>query len=220
MTSLVNATPQIAHPPSEQFGHQLAEAAFKRTAFQIRYDGRYRRIDYPGGDVPAHTGVCTDVVVRSYRALGIDLQQLVHEDISQNFTAYPSKRLWGLSQPDSNIDHRRVPNLQTFFTRKGHALTPSKLAENYLPGDLVTWMLPHNLPHIGIVSSEKSRHGAPMIVHNIGNGPELEDMLFVFPITGHYRYRPDSFERKSPDAQSSLSNIESFTSSSPARNGK
>ncbi len=169
----------------------LVDAALARTGHQVRYDGRYLRIPYPGGDVPADIGVCTDVVIRSYRALGIDLQQRVHEDMRAHFSAYPSQRIWGLSAPDSNIDHRRVPNLQTFFQRHGAAMTPSQRAEDYLPGDLVTWMLPGNLPHIGIVTNKKGRlSGRPLIVHNIGAGPKLEDALFDYPITGHYRYAP------------------------------
>lgn len=159
-----------------------------QTTRPVRYDGSYRRIAYPGGDVPADTGVCTDLVVRAYRALGIDLQVLVHEDMSRAFSAYP--RAWGLARPDSNIDHRRVPNLQAFFRRRGAELEVRADPRSYLEGDLVTWMLPGNLPHIGIVSSQRSPDGErPLIVHNIGNGPEVSDMLFEYPITGHYRFR-------------------------------
>ena len=165
----------------------LVHAAVAQTTSRVVYDGSYRRIDYPGGDVPADRGVCTDVVVRAYRAVGIDLQQQVHEDMRAAFDAYP--KLWGLRKPDSNIDHRRVPNLQTFLRRRGADLSVSQDARNYRVGDLVTWMLPGNLPHIGIVTDRLSTDGKrPLIVHNIGRGPAVEDMLFDYPITGHYRY--------------------------------
>lgn len=173
---------------AETAAQQLVEAALERTQHVVRYEPGYVGIPYPGGDVPADTGVCTDVLIRSYRVLGIDLQQLVHEDMAANFSAYPSKQRWGLSTTDKNIDHRRVPNLQAFFTRHGESLSVSDDAEKYLPGDIVTWLLPGNLPHIGIVVEEKGQSGNPKIVHNIGAGPKLEDRLFDFPITGHYRY--------------------------------
>ena len=175
---------------ADAFPSRLVEAALERTRHSVWYDGSYVRIDYPGGDVPADTGVCTDVVIRAYRALGIDLQQQVHEDMRQHFDQYPSLRIWGLKRPDTNIDHRRVPNLQAFFTRHGQSLPVSKRpeSESYQPGDLVTWMVPGNRPHIGIVVDRKSAEGVPLIVHNIGYGPKLEDMLFDYPITGHYRY--------------------------------
>ena len=173
---------------ADAFPNSLVEAALERTRHSVWYDGSYVRIDYPGGDVPADTGVCTDVVIRAYRALGIDLQQQVHEDMRQHFDQYPSLRIWGLKRPDTNIDHRRVPNLQAFFTRHGQSLPVSKRPESYQPGDLVTWMVPGNRPHIGIVVDRKSAAGVPLIVHNIGYGPKLEDMLFDYPITGHYRY--------------------------------
>ena len=176
---------------SETFQAGLVSAALERTQHRVRYDGSYHAIDYPGGDVPAHIGVCTDVIIRSYRALGTDLQKLVHEDISSHFADYPSQRIWGLKHPDRNIDHRRVPILQTFFSRKGETLPVTDNHEDYQPGDLVTWMLPGNLPHIGIVSNRKSsQSGLPLIVHNIGAGPVVEDMLFDYKITGHYRYMP------------------------------
>lgn len=166
---------------------RLIDAAIDRTNYAITYDGSYRRIDYPGGDVPAEIGVCTDVIIRSYRALGIDLQELVHVDMRDNFDAYPD--YWGLSRPDPNIDHRRVPNLQRFFSRHGESLPVTQDASDYQPGDLVTWMLPGNLPHIGIVVDRRTSDGGRnLIVHNIGSGPKLEDILFRFPITGHYRF--------------------------------
>ncbi len=173
------------------FQQQLVKAALQRTSYQVRYDGAYQRIAYPGGDVPADIGVCTDVIVRIYRSLGVDLQQLVHEDMQDNFSHYPSQRIWGLSRPDSNIDHRRVPNLQAFFRRHGTEMPVSQRAEDYQPGAIVSWMLPGNLPHIGIVTDQLApESGRPMIVHNIGAGPKLEDRLFAYPITGHYYYQP------------------------------
>jgi uncharacterized protein YijF (DUF1287 family) len=168
---------------------ELVKAALERTNHTITYDGAYHSIEYPGGDVPPNIGVCTDVVIRSYRKLGIDLQELVHNDMKMNFSQYPSKKIWGLNRPDPNIDHRRVPNLQLFFERHGESLPVTSVAIDYAPGDLVTWMLPGNLPHIGIVTNQYDlRSGNPKIVHNIGRGPILEDALFTFPITGHYRY--------------------------------
>jgi uncharacterized protein YijF (DUF1287 family) len=166
------------------FVDRLIRAAVAQTEAAVTYDGSYRRSPYPGGDVPANIGVCTDVIIRAYRALGIDLQVRVHEDMRQSFHAYP--QIWGLSRADPNIDHRRVPNLQTYFSRKGAQVS----AGSYEPGDMVTWMLPGNLPHIGLVTDRRSNDGQRwLIVHNIGRGPRVEDMLFDFPITGHYRYR-------------------------------
>lgn len=165
----------------------LVTAARERIDKQVRYDGAYVSIDYPMGDVPESQGVCTDLVIRAYRKLGVDLQQLVHEDMRANFEKYPS--LWGLSKPDSNIDHRRVPNLQVFFKRHGEALQISNSASDYRPADVVTWMLPGNLPHIGIISNIfAADKKTPLVIHNIGNGPEENDNLFAFPITGHFRY--------------------------------
>lgn len=166
---------------------KLITAAIERTKQNVVYDGSYMKIAYPMGDVPGNTGVCTDLVIRSYRGIGIDLQQAVHEDMKRSFSSYPKN--WGLKRTDTNIDHRRVPNLKTFFKRKGAALPVSKNPADYKPGNLVTWNLPGNLPHIGIVTHKKSFDGKrPLIVHNIGQGPVLEDMLFDYPITGHYRY--------------------------------
>lgn len=192
--------PAVAEP----FGDRLASAAVARTEHQVRYDGSYYAIDYPGGDVPASVGVCTDVVVRAYRALGIDLQQAVHEDMKEVFHAYPSQRIWGLEHPDSNIDHRRVPNLRVFFQRHGQALPVSHEVEAWRPGDLVTWMLPGNLPHIGVVAKQRdAESGRPLVVHNIGRGPRLEDKLFAYRITGHYRYGVrDQLETEPPETGS------------------
>ena len=205
MSSIIDRLPWIfcvlllnvsdASPPVTHFAQQLSSAAIERTLHTVRYDGRYLKIDYPGGDVPAEIGVCTDVVIRSYRTLGIDLQLLVHEDMQKNFSSYPSKRIWGLTQPDPNIDHRRVPNLQAFFKRNGQTLSPSSHEESYQAGDIVTWMLPGNLPHIGIVSHQVDQDGNILIVHNIGAGPKLEPILFDYKITGHYRYTDKHYEQ-------------------------
>jgi uncharacterized protein YijF (DUF1287 family) len=176
---------------SQNFELDVVEAALERTNHNVRYDGRYLSIPYPNGDVPANIGVCTDVIVRTYRAIGTDLQQLVHEDMVANFEAYPSKRIWGLSRTDKNIDHRRVPNLQAFLSRHGEVLAVSNDASDYKPGNIVTWMLPGNLPHIGLITNKISAlTGNPMVVHNIGAGPKLDDVLFSYSITGHYRYIP------------------------------
>jgi hypothetical protein len=155
----------------------------------VRYDPAYVRIPYPGGDVPADTGVCTDEVIRSFRAVGVDLQKEVHEDMGRNFSAYPRKWRWLSGHPDTNIDHRRVPNLMVFFSRKGATLGITHRAEDYLAGDIVTWDLGGGVPHIGIVVDQKSAvSGRFMIVHNIGQGPRMDDVLFLWRITGHYRY--------------------------------
>jgi uncharacterized protein len=175
--------------PQQQFLKRFVAAAIERTHHTVRYDPAYVRIPYPGGDVPPHMGVCTDEIIRSYRAVGIDLQREVHEDMVQNFSAYPRSRRWLLARPDSNIDHRRVPNLMVFFRRKGQALPISGRIEDYSPGDIVTWDLGGGVPHIGIVVDQKSpQTGRYMIVHNIGQGPKMEDVIFNWKITGHYRY--------------------------------
>ncbi|WP_165735006.1 DUF1287 domain-containing protein [Pseudoalteromonas sp. C8] len=173
------------------FEEGIVSALLERTKHNITYDGAYHSIAYPGGDVPKNIGVCTDVIIRSYRKLGIDLQKLVHEDMQNNFTLYPSKRIWGLSKPDKNIDHRRVPNLQAYFERHANVLSKSNKVSDYKTGDIVTWMLPGNLPHICMVINESSQDtGNPLIVHNIGRGPQKSDMLFDYKITGHYRFVP------------------------------
>lgn len=173
------------------FEEDIVSALLERTTHDVAYDGAYRSIGYPGGDVPENVGVCTDVIIRSYRKLGIDLQKLVHEDMQNNFTLYPSKRIWGLNKPDKNIDHRRVPNLQAYFERHANVLSKSNKVSDYKTGDIVTWMLPGNLPHIGMVINESSQDtGNPLIVHNIGRGPQKSDMLFDYKITGHYRFVP------------------------------
>jgi len=177
------------------FDDDIVAALLERTTHKVTYDGAYRSIAYPGGDVPVNVGVCTDVVIRSYRLLGIDFQKLVHEDMLKSFELYPSKRIWGLTKPDKNIDHRRVPNLQVYFKNHGQVLTKSSNAKDYKTGDIVTWMLPGNLPHIGMVVNELAKDtGNPLIVHNIGRGPEKSDMLFDFKITGHYRFVPQEYK--------------------------
>ncbi len=182
-------TGAASHSPHDDFTRRLVVAAIERTHHQVRYVSEYVRIPYPGGDVPADTGVCTDEIIRSYRAVGVDLQKEVHEDMVQNFAAYPNKRHWLLAHPDPNIDHRRVPNLMVFFQRKGESLPIANRAEDYAPGDLVTWDLGGHVPHIGIVVDQKSRwSGRYLVVHNIGEGPKMEDVLFHWKITGHYRY--------------------------------
>lgn len=164
---------------------RLLAGADRQVGVTVVYDGSYRKLAYPGGDVPAERGVCTDVVVRAFRVAGIDLQCLVHEDMTRAFAAYP--RAWGMRAPDRNIDHRRVPNLATFFARHGTALPVSRNAADYLPGEIVTWRLPSGLPHVGLVSA-RVEGGRPLVVHNIGAGTVYEDVLFAFPITGRYRY--------------------------------
>lgn len=176
------------------FEQDIVSAAIERTKHDITYDGSYFSIAYPNGDVPKNIGVCTDVIIRTYRSLGTDLQMLVHQDMSDNFAVYPSKQIWGLNKPDRNIDHRRVPNLQVFLSRHGESLPITLTAEDYAPGDIVTWSLSRNLPHIGIVSDTLSEaSGNPLIIHNIGSGPTIEDMLFRYRITGHYRYVPQHY---------------------------
>ena len=171
------------------FSRRLVAAATERTHHAVRYVSAYVRIPYPGGDVPSDTGVCTDEIIRSYRAVGVDLQKEVHEDILRNFAAYPNRERWRQARPDSNIDHRRVPDLMVFFSRKGESLPITDRAADYAPGDLVTWDLGRNIPHIGIVVDTKSSNSTRyMVVHNIGAGPRMEDVLFDWRITGHYRY--------------------------------
>ncbi|WP_109396841.1 DUF1287 domain-containing protein [Proteus faecis] len=155
----------------------------------VFYDSDYRKIDYPMGDVPDYKGVCSDVIIRSYRGIDIDLQKLLHEDIKAHFSAYPSKRMWGLNKPDTNIDHRRVPNLEVFFTRKGKVKPITKNAEDYVPGDIISWRLDNVRPHIGIVVNKKSWDNQRyLVMHNIGFGQVAEDVLFSWRITGHFTY--------------------------------
>ena len=170
------------------FYKKLSNAAIELTKDKVVYDPRYYTIPYPNGDVPANKGVCTDVIIRAYRKLGIDLQKKIHEDMKANFSKYPKK--WGMKSTDNNIDHRRVPNQATFFSRFGSVKKISDKAEDYIVGDIVTWDLGGGITHIGIVtdrmSADKKR---PLIVHNIGQGQVLQDCLFSYKVTGHYTYR-------------------------------
>ncbi|MDP4845471.1 MAG: DUF1287 domain-containing protein [Salibacteraceae bacterium] len=167
---------------------ELVAAAMELTKQEVTYDPSYFSLTYPMGDVPANKGVCTDVIIRAYRKVGIDLQQLVHEDMVANFSVYPKN--WGLTSTDKNIDHRRVPNLMTYFSRHGKTLPKTEQASDYKPGDIVCWNLGAGLTHIGIVVDKKSDDGTPMIVHNIGGGQVIENCLFRFTIIGHYQYLP------------------------------
>ncbi len=171
----------------QNFQTKLSNAAINLTKDKVIYDPTYFVLKYPNGDVPAGKGVCTDVVIRAYRKLGIDLQKEVHEDMAKNFSKYPKK--WGLKKTDTNIDHRRVPNLMVFFSRFGKVKSITNDAKDYVPGDIVTWDLPKNLTHIGIVVNKKSADGKRYLIsHNIGAGQVLQDCLFDWTITGHYQY--------------------------------
>ena len=166
----------------------LSQAALELTKQKVTYDPSYFSIPYPNGDVPANKGVCTDVIIRAYRKMGVDLQKEVHEDMKANFKLYP--KIWGLKTPDKNIDHRRVPNLMTYFERQGADKPLTNNAKDYIPGDIVCWNLSGAITHIGIVVNKKSNDGRRyLIVHNIGAGQVLEDCLFDFKIIGHYRFK-------------------------------
>jgi len=191
LANLFASGPSVAETAGDP-GERLVKAARAQVGVTLTYNPAYVRLSYPGGDVSPEQGVCTDVIVRAYRAaLNLDLQKLVHEDMKSSFASYPKQ--WGLKRPDTNIDHRRVPNLQMFFQRKGASLPVTTSPADYRPGDLVTQMLPGNLPHIAIVSDRRSSDGArPLVIHNIGAGTREEDSLFAFPVTGHYRFVPTS----------------------------
>jgi uncharacterized protein len=197
LTALIFVGPMSAQAQtlaSESSAHrafleELSASAIERTHHYVRYDPAYVRIPYPGGDVPADTGVCTDEVIRSYRELGIDLQREVHEDIVRNRLAYAFHSRSLTVVPDTNIDHRRVPNLMIFFRRNGESLAITHRTEDYSPGDIVAWDLGGGVLHIGIVVDRQAQQTARyMIVHNIGAGPRMEDVLFDWKIIGHYRY--------------------------------
>jgi len=176
---------QVSSPLA--FSTRLSQAALQITRDRVLYDPTYFTIAYPDGDVPADKGVCTDVIIRTYRKLGIDLQKIVHDDMKAHFEKYP--KLWGLKKTDTNIDHRRVPNLMTFFSRFGTVKPISNNPKDYAPGDIVAWDLGNGLTHIGIISDQKSNAGNQyLVVHNIGRGQELSDCLFSFKIIGHYSY--------------------------------
>lgn len=186
------AEPEPAPATKADRDKALIAAAIERTQHEVRYASGYIKLDYPGGDVPDEMGACTDLVIRSYRKIGIDLQVEVHEDMTAAFGEYPKH--WGLDKPDSSIDHRRVPNLMTFFSRHGETKKRSDNPSDYAPGDIVTWNVGRNgkyVDHIGVVSNvlspDQERY---MMVHNIGAGPAMEDVMMRWPITGHYRYFP------------------------------
>ncbi|MES0882708.1 DUF1287 domain-containing protein [Roseibium sp. SCP14] len=187
---LTSALQGQTSPAPEPWAEKLIAAAERQIGETIIYDPAYVGLSFPNGDIPRERGVCTDVVIRAYRdAFGFDLQLEVNKDMKAHFRDYP--RIWGLKRPDRNIDHRRVPNLQTYFKRQGAALPISDRPGDYVPGDIISQMLPGNLPHIAIVTNHKSPDGKrPMLVHNIGAGTRLEDRLFDFKITGRYRLRP------------------------------
>jgi uncharacterized protein YijF (DUF1287 family) len=188
--SVVLAVPAFAgSEPS-----RLTAAARDQVGVTLTYDPAYVALDFPGGDLPRDRGVCTDVVIRALRdAWGIDLQLAVNRDMKADFAAYPA--LWGLTRPDRNIDHRRVPNLQTLFARIGAEVPLEEGPAPYLPGDIITWKLPGNLDHMGIVSDRRTEAGVPLILHNIGAGAKEEDILFAYPMTGHYRIGADEAKR-------------------------
>ncbi|WP_350290489.1 DUF1287 domain-containing protein [uncultured Croceitalea sp.] len=169
------------------FYKKLADSALVLTKDNVKYDPSYFAISYPNGDVPKDKGVCTDVIIRAYRKLNIDLQKEVHEDMKANFSKYP--KIWGLRKTDKNIDHRRVPNLMVFFERFGEVKSISNKPKDYSPGDIVCWNLGGAITHIGIVSNKKSRDNKRhLIVHNIGAGQVLQDCLFDYKVIGHYTY--------------------------------
>ena len=180
-------TLSVALPAWALSADKLAKDARSQIGKTVSYDPAYTQLAYPMGDVPIAKGVCTDVVIRALRHQGMDLQQLIHEDMKKHFSAYPKK--WGLKRPDRNIDHRRVPNIATYFKRKGYQVagTDYQRSSRYKAGDIVTWDLGKGLVHIGIVSDKKSATGTPLIIHNIGQGTKEENILHRFTITGHYR---------------------------------
>jgi len=178
-----------ASAQADSASEAIVSSARERTFANVTYDPKYVKLTYPGGDVPADTGVCTDVVIRTFRnAFNFDFQKAVHEDMRANFKAYPNH--WRLKSPDRNIDHRRVPNLEVFLKRQGASLPITKNPEDYLPGDIVSWRLGGRIPHIGIVSDKKMADGTPLIIHNIGAGPVEENILWIPEMTGHFRFVP------------------------------
>jgi len=184
---LVFFTTVIQSHAAEITPAKLVTSARSQIGVTKSYDPAYRALSYPGGDVPMETGVCSDVVIRALRQQSLDLQKEVHEDMRQNFSSYPQN--WSLKKPDRNIDHRRVPNLMTYFKRKGYALTITQKPADYLPGDIVSWDLGRGITHIGIVSERRNSKGVPLIIHNIGSGTQEEDLLLNFQIIGHYRLK-------------------------------
>jgi uncharacterized protein len=188
LTGCGEAAVQARPMPASPAARKLIAAARSQIGVTRSYDPAYTRLAYPGGDVDRGKGVCTDVLIRAYRdGLGIDLQSAVHQDMSGNFTAYP--RRWGLKRPDRNIDHRRVPNLETFWQRQGARLPLSQQAADWRPGDVFTSLVGGRLPHTGIVSDRLATNGHPLVIHNIGAGAQEEDVLFAHQLTGHFRWR-------------------------------
>lgn len=182
----MSVSPFVASAAPADIAATLAGAR-DQVGQTLYYDAGYTKLGYPGGDVPIERGVCTDVVVRAFRKAGVDLQVLVNRDMAKNFSAYP--KIWGLSRPDPSIDHRRVPNLMTFFKRQGKSLAISQVPGDYLAGDVVAWRLSNGLLHVGVVAEQKSPDAQrPLIFHNIGQGARLEDILFAYEVIGHYRY--------------------------------
>jgi len=193
------AAPISANNAPASIADNIVSTARARKLLDIRYDPKYVRLDYPGGDVAPSTGVCSDVIIRSFRsALGFDFQKAVHEDMTAHFSQYPQN--WNLTRADRNIDHRRVPNLETFLTRQGADLKTTHNPEDYKAGDIVTWRLDGRLPHIGIISDRKSSQGTPLVIHNIGAGVVEDDLLFTANIKAHFRYHPPSNMKKRPAA--------------------
>lgn len=187
LTSKKQEISTIENPNS--FEEKLSNAAISIIDKEVVYTPDYVKLKYPNGDVPAKTGVCTDVIIRAYRKLNIDLQKEVHEDMVANFTKYPNLKKWGLKTTDKNIDHRRVPNLEIYFGRKGKTLPITQNTNDYKTGEIVTWMINDKLPHIGIITHLKSEDGKRnLIVHNVGGGQVLEDCLFSYTIVGHFQY--------------------------------
>lgn len=180
-----DAAPQATVAVANAQIRTVVEGALAQVGRTVSYVPAYRQLAYPGGDVPLAGGVCTDVLIRALRGIDMDLQVLVHEAMRKDFPHYPQS--WGLKKPDPNIDHRRVPNLETFFTRQGNAVPVTDRADDYLPGDVVSWRLANGLPHIGLVSHRLGQAGRLLVVHNIGAGAQLEDILFAYRIHGHYR---------------------------------
>jgi uncharacterized protein YijF (DUF1287 family) len=189
---LLSAFAAFAQSPAD-----LVTAARTQVGKTTSYDPAYVSLKYPGGDLPIEKGVCTDVIIRALRtSFSADLQKLVHEDMKSSFSSYP--KTWGLKKPDPSIDHRRVPNLQKFFERRGLKLPVTQEPTDYQPGDLVTCTVPRNLPHIMIVSDKKTEDGRPLVIHNIGRGAQEEDCLFTYPLTGHYRWKTAKAAEKTP----------------------
>lgn len=174
--------------PASARARALITAARRQLGVTTAYDPAYTALAYPGGDVPRAKGVCTDVLIRAYRdAFGIDLQVEVHRDMAAHFAHYPKR--WRLKRPDRNIDHRRVPNLETYWTRMAARLPIPQRAADWQPGDLFTTLIDGRLPHTGIVSDRLAGNGNPLVIHNIGGGAREEDMLLAWKPMGRFRWK-------------------------------